>query len=153
MDALMLGSTVGRRTWFLARSDVFRKKALAKFLGFIGIIPIYRLLEGAENLSKNDETFEKCAAMLEENKAIMVFSEGLCIQERRLRKVIRSIASGDEGRLVEIPGMVPALHELPVGCKFADRCPRVEDKCRAEEPALVQLGASQVRCWFPLEAP
>jgi len=67
--------------------------------------------------------------------------------------LIRSIASGDEERLVEIPGMVPALHELPKGCKFADRCPRVEDRCRAEEPALVPLGASQVRCHFPLEAP
>jgi glycerol-3-phosphate O-acyltransferase/dihydroxyacetone phosphate acyltransferase len=92
MDALMLGSTISRRTWFLARSDVFRKKLLAKFLGFVGIIPIYRLLEGAENLSKNDETFEKCAAMLEENKAIMVFSEGLCIQERRLRKLKKGTA-------------------------------------------------------------
>lgn len=92
MDALMLGCTVSRRTWFLARSDVFRKKLLAKFLSFVGIIPIYRLLEGAENLSKNDETFEKCAAMLEENKAIMVFSEGLCIQERRLRKLKKGTA-------------------------------------------------------------
>ena len=67
--------------------------------------------------------------------------------------LIRSIASGDEDRLVEIPGMVPALHELPKGCKFADRCPRVEERCRAEEPALVPLGASYVRCHFPLEAP
>lgn len=92
MDALVLGSNVGRRSWFLARSDVFRKKTLAKFLTFIGIIPIYRLLEGAENLSKNDETFEKCAAMLEENKAIMVFSEGLCVQERRLRKLKKGTA-------------------------------------------------------------
>jgi peptide/nickel transport system ATP-binding protein len=66
--------------------------------------------------------------------------------------LIRSIASGDEDRLVEIKGMVPALHELPKGCKFADRCPRVEERCRAEEPALVPLGASQVRCHFPLEA-
>jgi peptide/nickel transport system ATP-binding protein len=67
--------------------------------------------------------------------------------------LIRSIASGDEDRLVEIKGMVPALHELPKGCKFADRCPRVEERCRAEEPALVPLGASYVRCHFPLEAP
>jgi peptide/nickel transport system ATP-binding protein len=67
--------------------------------------------------------------------------------------LIRSIASGDQERLVEIKGMVPALHELPKGCKFADRCPRVEDKCRAEEPALVQLGTSWVRCHFPVEAP
>ena len=65
--------------------------------------------------------------------------------------LIRSITSAGD-RLVEIKGMVPALTELPVGCKFADRCPRVEDKCRAEEPALIQLGPSQVRCHFPLEA-
>ena len=67
--------------------------------------------------------------------------------------LIHSIASGEQERLAEIKGMVPALHELPKGCKFADRCPRVEDKCRAEEPALAPLGASLVRCHFPLEAP
>src|SRR3569623_724831 len=65
--------------------------------------------------------------------------------------LIRSLTRAGD-RLVEIKGMVPALTELPVGCKFADRCPRVEDKCRAEEPALIQLGPSQVRCHFPLEA-
>jgi len=92
MDAIMVGSAQPRRTWFLARSDVFRKKWLANFLTFIGIIPIYRLLEGAENLQKNDETFDKCSKMLEEKKAIIIFSEGLCIQERRLRKLKKGTA-------------------------------------------------------------
>ena len=54
-------------------------------------------------------------------------------------------------RLVEIPGMVPSLSELPVGCKFVDRCGAAQELCRAEEPPLVQLGASHVRCHFPLE--
>jgi len=53
-------------------------------------------------------------------------------------------------RLQEIEGMVPALWDLPKGCKFADRCPAVQQKCRDEEPALVQLGDSLVRCHFPL---
>jgi peptide/nickel transport system ATP-binding protein len=53
-------------------------------------------------------------------------------------------------RLREIKGMVPPLWDLPKGCKFADRCPRVEDKCREVEPELVQLGESRVRCHFPL---
>ncbi len=88
----MVGSSLPRRIWFLARSDVFRKKWLANFLTFVGIIPIYRLLEGAENLQKNDETFEKCSKMLEEKKAIIIFSEGLCIQERRLRKLKKGTA-------------------------------------------------------------
>jgi peptide/nickel transport system ATP-binding protein len=60
--------------------------------------------------------------------------------------------AGDRTRLQEIPGMVPALHELPRGCKFVDRCPAAQERCRAEEPALVQLGAARVRCHFPLEA-
>lgn len=101
MDAIMVGSALTRRTWFLARSDVFRKKWLANFLTFIGIIPIYRLLEGAENLQRNDETFEKCSKLLEEKKAIIIFSEGLCIQERRLRKLKKGtarIAFGSEER-------------------------------------------------------
>jgi peptide/nickel transport system ATP-binding protein len=63
-----------------------------------------------------------------------------------------SAPSGKE-RLREIPGVVPSLAELPPGCKFADRCPSVQDRCRAEEPALVQLGASHVRCHFPIEVP
>ena len=66
--------------------------------------------------------------------------------------LLRSLPGATRARLQEIPGMVPALHERPVGCKFAERCPRVEAKCRAEEPALVPLGASHVRCHFPLEA-
>jgi peptide/nickel transport system ATP-binding protein len=59
---------------------------------------------------------------------------------------------GARGRLTEIKGMVPALWSLPKGCKFADRCPAVGDKCRAEEPPLAPLGKSLVRCWYPAPA-
>jgi peptide/nickel transport system ATP-binding protein len=66
-------------------------------------------------------------------------------------------AAGERPRLAEIKGMVPALWELPKGCKFADRCSRVDDKCRAEEPPLAPVGLhislGQVRCWYPVEAP
>src|SRR5690606_4575266 len=46
-------------------------------------------------------------------------------------------ADGGQGRtrLQEIAGMVPSLWELPVGCKFVDRCPAAQDRCRREEPA------------------
>jgi peptide/nickel transport system ATP-binding protein len=64
-----------------------------------------------------------------------------------------SAPSGDRTRLQEIPGMVPSLSELPAGCKFVDRCAGARDHCRTDEPALVPLGTSQVRCHFPLEAP
>jgi peptide/nickel transport system ATP-binding protein len=60
---------------------------------------------------------------------------------------------GTRQRLQEIPGMVPALHALPVGCKFADRCPAVQQLCRDIEPPLVELGAGLVRCHFPVPEP
>jgi peptide/nickel transport system ATP-binding protein len=60
--------------------------------------------------------------------------------------------AADRPRLQEIPGMVPSLHELPKGCRFQDRCPAVAERCRAEEPELVRLGKSWVRCHFPVEA-
>jgi oligopeptide/dipeptide ABC transporter ATP-binding protein len=69
-----------------------------------------------------------------------------------LRSVPGHESSGQ--RLHEIPGMVPALHALPEGCKFQDRCEYIQEKCKSDEPELVSLGASQVRCHFPLgEAP
>jgi peptide/nickel transport system ATP-binding protein len=56
-------------------------------------------------------------------------------------------------RLQEIPGMVPSLFDLPHGCKFQDRCPAVQQKCRDIEPDLVLLGKNLVRCHFPVEVP
>ena len=51
-------------------------------------------------------------------------------------------------RLREIPGIVPALVNLPDGCTFAPRCAHASDKCRSEFPPyeLKQPGHS-VACW------
>ncbi|MFI7634436.1 ABC transporter ATP-binding protein [Nonomuraea sp. NPDC049400] len=40
------------------------------------------------------------------------------------------------GRLAEIPGMVPSPLTDPDECAFLDRCPRVQDDCRAARPSL-----------------
>jgi len=43
---------------------------------------------------------------------------------------------GEEGRLSEIPGMVPSLKKRIVGCVFAGRCPEATELCREVAPAL-----------------
>jgi peptide/nickel transport system ATP-binding protein len=58
--------------------------------------------------------------------------------------------AGPDTDLPEIPGLVPALHERPSACRFQDRCPRVAERCRVEEPQLVPHGERLVRCHFPL---
>ena len=55
-------------------------------------------------------------------------------------------------RLAEIPGMVPAPHELGRGCAFAARCALARPRCRAETPALsVQGGADHVVACFAVQ--
>ncbi len=48
-------------------------------------------------------------------------------------------------RLKTIPGRVPSLSALPVGCKFGDRCSYREDVCE-REPGLLASGSQDVRC-------
>jgi len=51
-------------------------------------------------------------------------------------------------QLQEIPGMVPSLLEMPGGCRFHPRCPRVMERCKKEEPPLVQKNGRRVLCWL-----
>ncbi|MBI2343033.1 MAG: ABC transporter ATP-binding protein [Deltaproteobacteria bacterium] len=53
-------------------------------------------------------------------------------------------------RLATIPGRVPHLARLPVGCPFQERCPRVTAACREALPELASCGsATAVRCIHP----
>jgi oligopeptide/dipeptide ABC transporter ATP-binding protein len=55
--------------------------------------------------------------------------------------------------LTTIPGSVPNLIDLPVGCKFAPRCQaRIDnqlERCTEEEPHLKEIAPNHwVRCWL-----
>jgi peptide/nickel transport system ATP-binding protein len=50
-------------------------------------------------------------------------------------------------RLSTIPGRVPALHEMPPGCAFADRCALADVDCRGAAPAAQAVAAGHhVHC-------
>ena len=52
-------------------------------------------------------------------------------------------------RLNTIPGIVPGLYDLPIGCKFAPRCSFVMDVCHHEEPDLKEIKTGHIsRCWL-----
>ena len=50
--------------------------------------------------------------------------------------------------LTPITGIVPALTDLPTGCRFNPRCPHAMDRCRAEAPPLLAQNGHAVRCWL-----
>lgn len=80
------------RVFYLARGDAFKKGIVTVLLESLGIIPIFRIQDGGkEGLKKNDETYERVNALLKRNKKIIVFAEGLCVQERRLRPLKKGV--------------------------------------------------------------
>ncbi len=48
-----------------------------------------------------------------------------------------------------IEGMVPALNEMPSGCRFRNRCPYAMPKCALQPPPLYTVGAGHLsRCYL-----
>jgi oligopeptide/dipeptide ABC transporter ATP-binding protein len=55
-------------------------------------------------------------------------------------------------RLNVIAGRPPDLIDPPKGCRFAARCPYAQDRCREEQPPLIEADdpGHVYRCWFPV---
>src|SRR5690606_35819683 len=69
---------------YLARGDAFKPGLIAWILESIGIVPIFRIQDGGkEGLKKNEDAYRRVNYLLNHNCKIIVFAEGLCIQERR----------------------------------------------------------------------
>ncbi|MFT8349868.1 ABC transporter ATP-binding protein [Clostridium saccharoperbutylacetonicum] len=52
-------------------------------------------------------------------------------------------------RLYNIPGMVPNLNDMPLGCSFNPRCEKCMDICKEEMPKLIETEEGhKVRCWL-----
>jgi oligopeptide/dipeptide ABC transporter ATP-binding protein len=65
--------------------------------------------------------------------------------------LINSVPKMEENveRLYSIPGNPPNLWELETECSFADRCPKVMDKCKEAYPPTYEIGEGQVAaCWL-----
>jgi peptide/nickel transport system ATP-binding protein len=52
-------------------------------------------------------------------------------------------------RLTQIDGAMPRLTEMPAGCAFHPRCPRMLERCRAQRPPVKTVAAGHdVACWL-----
>ena len=60
------------------------------------------------------------------NKPTHPYTEGL----------LASVPRPGSSRLKPIDGQPPSLIDLPPGCRFADRCPKVEERCLVKIPEL-----------------
>ncbi len=92
LDAIILATLFKQPIYSLARGDAFKNKLAYKLLSALNIMPVYRISEGAENLGENYNTFDKCKEIFKKNGIVLIFSEGLCINEWKLRKLKKGTA-------------------------------------------------------------
>ncbi len=69
---------------WLARADIFKNKKVAAILRFLKIMPVYRMRDGKENLTKNDDTFTNSIKVLENNFALGLFPEAAHTGRRQM---------------------------------------------------------------------
>ncbi|GAC1597983.1 MAG: hypothetical protein NVS3B19_20200 [Ginsengibacter sp.] len=92
LDAIILASIFKQPIYSLARGDAFVNKFVGRLLRSMNMLPVYRLSEGAHNLSSNYETFSACLEIFEKRGIVLIFSEGRCINEWHLRSLKKGTA-------------------------------------------------------------
>jgi peptide/nickel transport system ATP-binding protein len=93
--------------------------------------------------------------VVERAPASVLFTDMKMPYTEALLQSIPKITDHSHTRLRVIGGRPPSLIDPPPGCRFAPRCPYVQDKCREEEPPLLPASTAghEFRCWFPVGTP
>lgn len=101
LEGAILGYVTRSPIYFLARSDIFKKKAASFMLNSLNALPIYRERDGDDYRDKNEEVFEQFYDLLAKKRRIVIFPEGnhgRHQQLRSLKKGIFRIAVGAEAK-------------------------------------------------------
>lgn len=92
VDPILLATQTKAFLHFLIRGDVFKKGLALKLLNGIHGIPIFRATEVRNAKQKNEETFDRIAAVLHKNESVMIMPEGSTDKRRRLRSFKKGFA-------------------------------------------------------------
>ncbi len=118
MDALLILLTHSGPVAFLARADIFQKKAQAKALNFLRIGPVYRIRDGRDNLSRNNQVFKNSRQVLEKGVPLCLMAEGTHNNRHQMLPLVKGmfrIACGTQNELGDKP-----LYIVPVGIDYDD---------------------------------
>jgi 1-acyl-sn-glycerol-3-phosphate acyltransferase len=92
LDAIVISALFKKPIYSLARGDVFKHSLISRILNSLKMFPVFRNTEGAENMGQNYDTFDACKEIFQRNGIVLIFSEGRCINEWHLRKLMKGTA-------------------------------------------------------------
>ncbi|MEO5986851.1 MAG: dipeptide/oligopeptide/nickel ABC transporter permease/ATP-binding protein [Candidatus Limnocylindria bacterium] len=83
----------------------------------------------------------------EENQAATLFREPQHPYTQELLQSFPDLAHPDRP-LRGIPGSPPRIDDMPVGCRFAPRCPHAFDRCGTERPPDYSAAGGRAACFL-----
>jgi 1-acyl-sn-glycerol-3-phosphate acyltransferase len=101
MDPLALACTNSRQSVWLARADIFQSKKVSSILKYLKLLPVYRIRDGKDNLSNNEDIFAQVIQLLENNQSVALFPEAAHSGKRQMlphKKAIPRIAIEAEAK-------------------------------------------------------
>ena len=116
IDPLIIATTMKRDVHFLARASAFKIKAVSWFLSTINMIPIYRIRDGKNSITKNEEVFNKCSDVLKNQNALLIFPEGTHFIKRSVYPLKKGFARIAFDTLEAHPDL--QLQILPIGINY-----------------------------------
>ena len=118
IDPLLLGAFLPRQLHFLTRADVFGKPLVRALLSSVNMMPIYRIRDGRDSLSKNEEVFQKCFKILNNKGTVLIFPEGNHNIQRRVRILSKGFTRIVFGALDQYGDH--ELMVLPIGINYTN---------------------------------
>ncbi|MBS1644923.1 MAG: 1-acyl-sn-glycerol-3-phosphate acyltransferase [Bacteroidetes bacterium] len=117
MDAMLVACFVRRKVHFFTRGDVFGNPYANRLMRHLGMLPIYRMVDGKDMLQHNESSNSEAAAILKGGGAVLIFCEGIS----DVAPVLKPLKKGPfrlAASLIAEQDMAIAL--IPLGINYID---------------------------------
>lgn len=142
IDPLLLATHTRLNPHFLTRASVFKNPIAAKLLGWIRMLPVYRVRDGFSTIQQNQKTFDETYKILRANGTIIIFSEGSHSLIRNLRPLSKGFTRIAFGFKEKYPDKELVI--LPVAFNYsAHRRSGAQVRITFDQPIPVNMPASK----------
>ncbi|HZW62816.1 MAG TPA: 1-acyl-sn-glycerol-3-phosphate acyltransferase [Flavobacteriaceae bacterium] len=116
IDPLLLAVQFDDYAHYLTRAGVFQKPVVSRFLSFFNMLPVYRISDGWNTITKNNAIFSTCKTLLGKQQKVVLFPEGSHSLVRR----VRPLSKGFTRIVLDTVATYPELNLvlLPVGFNY-----------------------------------
>jgi 1-acyl-sn-glycerol-3-phosphate acyltransferase len=116
LDPLIIAVKYRHFSYFLTRAAVFKSPFIAKILKSLRMLPVYRIRDGFNVISKNNDIFKTCSELLNNDEAVVIFPEG----SHNLNRTVRPLSKGFTRIVFDTLELYPTLdlNLIPVGLNY-----------------------------------